>query len=73
MKWYRITHLSDNIEPFWAGARQERRKILTPVDCEEKSDDVATLCCAHLFNSIDNGIHPRGGHGVFQGRTHFVI
>ena len=69
MKWYRITHPTDNLDPFWAEARHKCKILLIPFDCEEKSDEVATSCRAHLIKST----RWSEGQGVSQVRTNFVI
>ena len=73
MKWYRITHPCDNLDPFWAEDRRGSQILLMPFDCEEKSDEVAASCGAHLNNSIKNGRRQSKGQGVFQVRTRLVI
>jgi len=46
MEWYRLTHPSENLDPFWVGPHLFKQIILVvSVKCEEKSGKIATPCC----------------------------
>ena len=73
MKKYRITHSSDNLDPFWAGCHRVKQILLMPLECEEKSDEVATSCCAHLITRFNNGIQDTLGKSAYQFSKQFVV
>jgi len=52
MEWYRLTHPSENLDPFWVGHHQRKQSVFMASECEEKSGKVATPCCTHPIASL---------------------
>jgi len=53
MEWYRLTHPSENFDPFWVGPHLGIQiRGLTVSECEEKCGKVATPCCTQSITSL---------------------
>jgi len=56
MEYYRLTHPSENFDPFWVGDELGPKKGLAS-ECEEKSGKVATPCCTQSVTSLGIDAH----------------